>query len=604
MNISAKQKIAILDLFKMAVAEKNVEYNEETAKELLKYGYVCDKNVDMKIVLQWTEDNKFNPNTTFYKTFADVTSATRFELFMDQIIHYFTSYTLNMDEPFIVNDTPVDLKAMNVKFVKSISFEEAVERCRNMLYSGVALKQDTIEKILDVIGDNIEIDNVKNREAQAIIAVNKGVYPTNADAALRCFIFQVTGNTLLIKDDKTINKLKISDVIIPDFLLERFSQIFLRYKPLFLALKKNNRYKINKMRRMAVKNNKPFETPFWNHIIDILYNYDGDEDTIFNIINKRIDELTTYKMISLYNLINIKLNADKTHDMYVIRNGKMFVKEKKSNDISSKTVSRLISLKNSLIGRIVVKVKENVGTDVVELPLNINLVCPTSEKSFMGEIPLYSWIDMDFEDAVIGINWREENGARDLDLSYIDRSGMKIGWNAHYYNDEKSFVYSGDMTSAKPEATELLYKHKNEKALGTVRVNPYAFVGELVRAIETKCSATYKVFFAKEEIDTKSENFCNYMVHPDNIIYSYEDTIEGEKMLGTFVENKFIFANLQTSTRRVSDGENINSAIIDIFAEKQQYYLTIDKVLKAANVNFSYSKEKILSKDDILKLFQ
>jgi hypothetical protein len=598
--LNIRQKKAILDLFKMAVVEEtSSEINVKATKELLKLGYVCDANVDVVCVLEWAKEKNFNPNTTFYRTFEEVTSRTRFELFMDQILHYFTSYTLNMDEPFIINDTPIDLKKMEVKFIKSITVEEAIERCQNMLYSGVALKQDTIEKILDIIGNNIDIDKVKNREAQAIIAVNQGVFPTDAESALRCLVYQATGKTLLIKDKKTIETLKRSDIIIPDFLLERFSKIFFRYKPLFLALKNKNQYKINRMRRMATRNHEAFKSPFWTKVISIMNNPNETIDlALFEAINKRINELTTYKMIALYNLINIKLNSTLKYNMYIIRNGKMFVKDNTNKpDLSPQAIQRLLNLKCLLLKHIIKKVKENVGTNAVELPLNINLVCPTSEKSFMGEIPLYSWVDMDFEDAIIGVYWHEKDGARDLDISYIDKSGMKIGWNANYYDDKKMFVHSGDMTTAPNGATELIYKKNNGKALGSVRVNPYSFV-----YTNDKESAKYKVFFAKENI-TK-DNFKNYMVNPDNIVYQYDDVIEGEKMLGTFVENKFIFANVQTSVGRVSEATSVNSAILDIFMQNHKYYLTLDSVLKKAGVNLHYSKDKILSKDDILKLFQ
>jgi len=285
----------------------------------------------------------------------------------------------------------------------------------------------------------------------------------------------------------------------------------------------------------------------------------------------------------------------------------MFVKDNSNkSEITPKTVHRLISLKNTLIGHIVKKVKDNVGTNVVELPLNINLVCPTSEKSFMGEIPLYSWVDLDFEDTIIGIYWHEKDGARDLDLSYIDKSGMKIGWNTCYYNEEKTFIYSGDMTTAPNGASELLYKKSNlAQTVGSVRVNPYCFVREKRETSDfpTEGKAKYKVFFAKENVKTII-GFKNYMVNPDNIIYQYDDIIEGEKIIGTFFENKFVFANMQSSKKRVSSIDNINGIILDIFTSSHEHYLTIDDVLKKANVNMTYSKDKILSKDDILKLFE
>ena len=597
-----RQKQAILDLFKMAVAEEQITNNKNDVDDLLKFGYVCDiLKVDVKSILEWAKKNNFNPNKAFYATFEQVAGLTRFELFLDQIIHYYTSYTLEMDEPFVVNNEVIDLKKLEVKFIKSITSDEVIERCQNMLYSGVALKQNTIENILLIIGDTfIDVDKIKNREAQAIICINRGIFPNDPESALRCFIYQATGKTLLIKDKTTIYTLKQSNIIIPDILLEKFSKIFFRYKSLFLALKKNNQYKVNKLRRMANKNNVPFKTPFWSQIISTVINVDGNNvDSLYTLIDKRISDITTYKMIALYNLINIKLNTLLPYNMYVIRNGKMFMKEKNNDNLfsSSKTINRLIILKNKLLEHIVQKVKENVGETVIELPLNINLTCPTSEKSFMGEIPLYSWINMNFENVVIGIYWHEKDGARDLDLSFLDKSGTKIGWNADYYDENRLFIYSGDMTSAPNGASEMLYKDNTSDIIGVVAVNPFAYK-------DNKQVATYKVFFAKEEININKRRKELYMVDPDNIIYEYNDIIEGQKMLGTFMKNKFIFANLETSKNRVSNANTINEQILELFSESHSYYLTIDEVLKQANVSFKYSKDKILSKDDILKLFQ
>jgi hypothetical protein len=77
-----------------------------------------------------------------------------------------------------------------------------------------------------------------------------------------------------------------------------------------------------------------------------------------------------------------------------------------------------------------------------------------------------------------------------------------------------------------------------------------------------------------------------------------------KQRLETTLSFAVIFANVQTSTKRVSKVDNINSIILDIFMKSHEYYLTLDTVLKKANVNLRYSKDKILCKDDILKLFE
>ena len=607
-----KRELAILDLFKQALAKNKDSEFPESKKTLLEFGYVCDKNVDHSVVLKWVRDNHFNPNTTFYETIEDVISKDRLELFLDQILNYFTSYNLGMDHPFIVNDKPVDLKKLNVTHIKSISEEDVIERCQNMLYSGVALKQETIEKLLLILEKNFDINEVKNKEAQAFIAVNEGVFPEDAESSLRCLIYQVTGKTLMIKDKATIEKLKKSDIIIPDYLIERFSKIFFRFKPLFLALKKNNAYKINRMRRMANNNKISFKQPFWNKIITVMETHPGIDDTIiFQLVKKNLKDINVFRMVSLYNSIQVRL-VDPKYNVYVIRNGKVFAKVGKKKVETEQRVKRLTKLKNILFDEIVKTVKNNIGNEIVELPLNINLACPTSEKNFMGEIPIYSWIDMNFDHSIIGINWKETDGARDLDLSFVSKGGYKIGWNSDYYDDSKEFVYSGDMTTANPEATELLYKRKSGDCIGIVHVNPYAFTNESFDdfLIGNNCGrgkAKYKVFFAKEEINAKEsydKEILNYMVNPDNIIYYYDDIIEGEKVVGTFLNNKFIFVNLQTSYRRVSDGNNVSYAVTDNLEQTHPHYLTLDKVLKAAQVNLTYNKEIVLSKDYILKLFE
>ena len=103
------QKLAILHLFNKALLEEK-KYNEYYINELLRFGVVCSPYVDFEVVWQYIEKKKFNPNSTFYKTIEDVTSKTRLELFVDQIVHYYTTYGTDFQaKPFIVNDTPIEL---------------------------------------------------------------------------------------------------------------------------------------------------------------------------------------------------------------------------------------------------------------------------------------------------------------------------------------------------------------------------------------------------------------------------------------------------------------------------------------------------------------
>ena len=141
------------------------------------------------------------------------------------------------------------------------------------------------------------------------------------------------------------------------------------------------------------------------------------------------------------------------------------------------------------------------------------------------------------DNAIVGINWKNEDGARDLDLSMVNIKGKKIGWNTNYESD--GVLYSGDMTNADPEATELLYC-KTGMPDGIVMVNAYS----------AEPNSRYNMFLATDSIVPKM----NHMVDPNAINFMTQLEITGEDTIGMFVNNKFVFMNLTTSSRRVSNG--------------------------------------------------
>jgi hypothetical protein len=57
------------------------------------------------------------------------------------------------------------------KVITPITKEEVIDRCEKMLFAGIALKQETIESILNILdelGYSIDIDKVKNKEAKNV----------------------------------------------------------------------------------------------------------------------------------------------------------------------------------------------------------------------------------------------------------------------------------------------------------------------------------------------------------------------------------------------------------------------------------------------------
>ena len=100
---------------------------------------------------------------------------------------------------------------------------------------------------------------------------------------------------------------------------------------------------------------------------------------------------------------------------------------------------------------------------------------PSSEKSYIGNFPFGTRLRLS-EHNVLGIYWRNEWGTRVFDLSFMDCEGEIVSWRGAYWGgrDEaaRDVVYSGDMTNADPEATELLYI-AGSCPDGLVRVNQF-----------------------------------------------------------------------------------------------------------------------------------
>ena len=569
------QKSAILNLFNKALLEDK-KYDEYYINELLKYGVVCSQYSDFEVVYQYIKEKKFNPNATFYKTIEDVTEKTRLELFIDQILHYYSTYGTDFQgEPFIVNDTPIDIS--QTFFIDTISEKETIERCQNMLYSGIALSRETIENILTILENNFEINRIKNKEALCIICVKNEIYPQNAEDIVRVLLYKATDKSLLIKDKDTLKRISESTAIVPIESAEKLSEVFYRFKDIFISFKNNplNKRTVNKIRKLARKNHQPFVPAFWSNALS--------EQKDLSTIDRKSEELNNFKKISILNAILQNIFNDTKIKPYAIRNGKLWI-ETAVKPVDENKLSYLKKVFDIIYQSLIRSVSENKCE--ITLPENLVISAPTSEKNFMGEIPIYSYIELR-NNAVIGINWRGKDGANDLDLSMIDNEGSKIGWNSDFYNEKKNFVYSGDMTSADPEATELLYRKNESDAEGIIKVNPY----------NSKENAKYKVFFAQEPI---SELQKNYMVNPENIIYQYNDTISEEKILGVFADNKFIFCNFRLRKKRVSK-QSITDLQLQYLKKIHGHLLTLEQILTDAGFTVIKTKDCVLSKDTVLK---
>lgn len=603
-------------------------------------GYFVHPDVCNESVLAFLKEQSINPNATFYKNWLDVTSKTRLELALDQVLHYLTTYgtDFTLGNGYVPNDGENDALAIdfkNFKVIMPISADDLFNRCWNMLCSGVALKGDTMQVVSDYViehvhnGKMINVDSIKNREALIYICDTLNIWPENAHNLFRLIMYKTTGDTMIVNNDETIYKIKIACNMAFDFNklsnndLVHLSSIFLRYKKLFLAFKHNkyvdNRAAINKLRKLAIKNHKPFKAGFWQTLFSELKSAEE--------IKAHLNELTTYKKIALMQLCKERYMMPKDN-LYFIRNGKQFLKinntvnmsDKEQKDQAFYTTAIYNILKDNVIDTlkanntkeinepIIAENGEVVGNvqtlknKVVKVYSGMHIALPSSEKSFIGNYPFGTQFDLT-QNNLIGCYWRSDWGTNDYDLSLIDIKGHKIGWNASYYGMSQNIVYSGDMTNAEPEATEVIKIANPADIKALIKINQF----------RGQSKSKFELFFGQSDKTFNYKAYKNFMVDPNEI--KFRATIEHENkkemQVALVGNNKITLMEIHSGNKIVSGCNNShNDDYINALIAKTEHFVDAEEMLREAGfqiVDENYTGEvdidfANLDKDSLLSL--
>lgn len=630
----------LIKLFNVALVENTPSKDmfKTVNQRAAQVGYFIHPAVCNESVLAFLKEQSINPNATFYKNWLDVTSKTRLELALDQVFHYLTTYGTDfaLGNGYVPNDGENDAPAIdfkNFKVIMPISADDLFNRCWNMLCSGVALKGDTMCAVADYViehvhnGKMINVDSIKNREALAYICDILNIWPESAHNLFRLIMYKTTGDTMIVNNNDTIRRIKASEHIfdfnkLSDADLTRLSSIFLRYKKLFLAFKHiyntacvDNHSAINKLRKLAVKNHKPFKAGFWQTLFSELKSAEE--------IKAHLGELTPYKKIALMQLCKERYMLPKDN-LYFIRNGKQFLKINDAVDVTVKELkdkafyaaviynilkdSVIDTLKANSEKDIVVTFNED-GTPaetkktpkVVKHYSGMHIALPSSEKSFIGNYPFGTQFDLT-QNNLIGCYWRSEWGTNDYDLSLIDIKGHKIGWNANYYNMPRNIVYSGDMTDAEPEACEVIKITNPIDVKALIKINQYS------GATKSK----FELFFGQSDKHFDYQAYKNFMVDPNEI--KFRATIEHENkkemQVALVGNNKITLMEVHSGNSIVSSFNSHNEEYINTLMAKTEYFVDAEELLRDAGfqiVDENYTGEvdidfANLDKDSLLSL--
>lgn len=574
-----------LNLFKALVIKKNDKtFNDDILLQMsktIKYGFIFSpeiyNNFSAYEINFLTEEviskfslNENQMNSTLHKYWGKVANYNICQLIAEQVIHYISTYGFEflgiysnstIYIPHEKLDIPELVKDINLIVINGYTEEEIKNKVMALLQSGIALKTEHVSGITDLLF-NIsikEIETVKNKEVKIVLYDKFNVVPSNPLEFLRYIVFKATNSTLLIKDKKTIKLIKESpntdiynlfNKYEEEYGLEKLSEIFYRFKPLFLAFKREQNLEsksmcsafkkvnynlginntINKIRKLAIKNHKAMPTDYLNSITGMIKrNILINED----LLKFELKKVNVFRKIRLLYALKFR-ETDSKSIMYRIRNGKAF---STTFDFKNKEYAKKIYdiVFDSFIQDLSVKGKK------IYIPDFVNYALPSTEKQFTGYFPSGTYVSIP-KDMVFGVHWDDvEYNRIDLDLSLVSISGEKYGWDARWRDDNGNVLFSGDVTAApQPNgASELFYINKQHVSKYAMCLNYYNF--------EDCREVPYQIMIAQKQIDTLNKN---YMIDPNDLIVKSNSVTKNQQKILGFVnisKNKCKFYFAETS---------------------------------------------------------
>lgn len=559
-------------------------------------GIIIDKNA------MWAKDNILafikserldgnDLNKTFHKSWDKVKNSTRFELYQEQILHYLSTYGSDFNDEVYIPSEVLDIPELKLsyKVIKAYTISEMTDKCLSLLKSGVAMKGETIDMVLATLVDELGYkftgsEGIRNKEAVIKIADMYHVLPSDTMEFFRYIIFKATADSLLIKSDVAIEAIKNSSfnpsALFESHGLDKLSQIFNRFKPLFLAFKNKCPKTINKISKLSKVNHKPLVTNPLNLVTSIKLT---EKD------NHWLDNATPFALFKAIQTCYVRKNGQ-TSFVHRIRNGKSWTRQaqKESSSVSKHNYKYL---KSYLKGRY------DMSESKVYLPSGVDYALPTSEKMYVGNVPTGTKI---FGDKLaVGVYWENAWGANDIDLSGINIGG-KIGWNSDYSQRDR-LIYSGDMTNAPKGAVEYLYASKGLSDPTLVMTN--IFYGS------SDCG--YKIIVGKGDKMNR-----DYMMNPNNLKLDLKtNSVQHQTVLGMFIPEEqgqsFVILNFGSGKARVSGNSELSNISTKALYQQWRQPYTFNKLLKLlgaeivdtpeeADIDLSLDK---LEKDSFTRLF-
>jgi hypothetical protein len=521
-------------------------------------------------------------NKTFYKSWDTVKNSSDLEIRIDQLFHYMSTYGTNHEGEVYIPEQVLNIPDLKLKVcvISSLTEEQVIARCLDILCSGIALHEDTLKEIFNLL-NNLKYaftgkEGIRNKEANILIADKFNIFPESPEEFLRYVLFKTTDSTSLVKSADTIALIKESkkDVssLFADFGVKKLASVFNRFKLLFLAFKSansNNSKIINKIAKLSKTLHKPMVS---NPLNAVTFSKLTSDDEHW------LDNATTFALFKSLSACYTRINGQDSF-VYRVRNGKSWTRKGEVNlDVCRFNYTLILE---HLKGRV-----KGEGRNVF-IPENIVYALPTSEKLFVGNIP--TGTKFLGEKLAAGIYWETSWGADDLDLSGLNIGG-KIGWNSTFNDAEHGLTYSGDVTDAHNGAAEYMHIESGHSNTPTLVMNN-VYHGDA----ETK----YKIVVG--EAPKVSEN---HMMNPNELIIEVmTQSVQKNTILGLIMAeknnmNSFTLLNFGAGTTQVSGDTEINNLAMTALFQQWSNSLSLNEIL--TTLGFNVYHEKTLDNQELM----
>ena len=511
----------VLELFNSVVGDSTAVLHYAPNIDLLSQGLVLNfypTDEQGKLLAQYHQP--LNVHTLF--TREEVANSEPIDLLTKQVLHYFEVYGLN--SPGLFNLTTTEGKKIELRYVTLITKEQLAEKVRNLIYANAPLKDsDKVREVIEHYHIVFDFNKVRNNELKCQFYTPNLTFGSGDDA-VRYLVYKATGSALMVKDKKTVsllNRYAITDSAVANFLDKhkvQLAQVFNRHKRLILACKNaNTKTVINQITRLSKKEHIPVFDALNKTFIAKALAAKTDVQ-IMRMLES--DGITLRDKFKYLNLLEWK-SKQSAHDTFVIRNGKI-------HNTSNRKVHELAHL-----ARVMRAVLSSIKNDLAHLKgatiildSNVDYGLPISRKQAVGEIPFGTRISVagltNEAELSYGIHWRNEWGARDLDLSLISMDGSRYGWGQYSgYNSRSGINFSGDVTDAKDGAMEFFTTAKND----TFGLFVNIFSGEVGAECELVIGDTYKkqwidqvLFRQKVKLDSRG-SMLGFVQNKDFVVW-------------------------------------------------------------------------------------